>query len=325
MQGPVELQQAGEDRVAVTAAGEPFTEYRSAATHDVLGTPMCYPIRTAGGAPITRGYPIDPRPNERVDHRNHVGLRMAYGDVAGYDFWRGRGTAPEAGRGHVEHRSIERTTDGAPAELVVRSDWIGHGETHLLSEETTYRFHAGEGERAIDRITRLTAERDVEFADDKEGLFALRTCRELEHPDDDETRRTDENGEPREEGIVHTEGVTGEYHSSEGESGLDVWGTRAPWMALEGEIDDEPVTVTIMDHPENPGHPTYWHARGYGLFAANSLGQAAFTRGERELGFSLAAGESATFRYRLDVDSTAFDADRTERRYDAFLEDVTDA
>lgn len=325
MYGPVELQHVpADDRVVVTADGEPFTEYRPAATHDILGTPVCYPIRTAGGAPITRGYPIDPRPNERVDHRNHVGLRLAYGNVDGIDFWRGRGSTPEEGRGLVEHRTVERVADGSPAELVVTCDWVGHGDQHLLSEETTFRFHADEGERTIDRVTRLTAERDVDLEDDKEGLFALRTCRELEHPDDGETRLTDENGEPRDEGIVHNEGVTGEYHSSEGESGLDVWGTRAPWMALEGQIDGEAVTVTIMDHPDNVGHPTYWHARGYGLFAANSLGQAAFTRGERELGFSLAAGESATLRYRLDVHSTDFDADRVERRYDAFVKDVTE-
>ena len=36
------------------------------------------------------------------------------------------------------------------------------------------------------------------------------------------------------------------------------------------------VTIAIFDHPGNPGYPTYWHARGYGLFAANPLGRHIF-------------------------------------------------
>ena len=62
------------------------------------------------------------------------------------------------------------------------------------------------------------------------------------------------------------------------------------------------VGVTIFDHPENPGYPAYWHARGYGLFAANPLGAAALTDGADVLNLTLAPGASATFQYRVVIE-----------------------
>ena len=67
-------------------------------------------------------------------------------------------------------------------------------------------------------------------------------------------------------------GVNGVYLTSEGTKGAAVWGTRGRWCTLSGTVGAEPVSIAILDHPQNPGHPTYWHARGYGLFAANPLG-----------------------------------------------------
>ncbi len=72
-------------------------------------------------------------------------------------------------------------------------------------------------------------------------------------------------------------------------------------MKLSSEIKGEQVALVIIDHPSNVGYPTYWHARGYGLFAANTLGQKVFSDGKNELNFALKKGESVTFRYRLVV------------------------
>ena len=83
--------------------------------------------------------------------------------------------------------------------------------------------------------------------------------------------------------------------------GSAVWGTRCRWMKLSSEIKGEQIAVVIIDHPSNVGYPTYWHARGYGLFAANTLGQSIFSKGKEELNFSIDKGKSATFRYRLAV------------------------
>jgi hypothetical protein len=72
-------------------------------------------------------------------------------------------------------------------------------------------------------------------------------------------------------------------------------------MKLASEIKGESVALVIIDHPDNAGYPTYWHARDYGLFAANTLGQKVFSNGKNELNFSLKNGDSATFKYRLVV------------------------
>ena len=74
-------------------------------------------------------------------------------------------------------------------------------------------------------------------------------------------------------------------------------------MKLHGQVAGEESSLVILDHPDNPGYPTYWHARDYGLFAANPLGQAIFSKGKEKLNFALAAGESAVFKYQILVHS----------------------
>ena len=101
--------------------------------------------------------------------------------------------------------------------------------------------------------------------------------------------------------MLNNEGVTGEYLSSEGVKGEEVWGTRAQWVSLNGIQNDEAVALTIYDHPENLGYPTFWHARGYGLFAANPLGQKVFSKGDLELNATINKGERLTFKYRVMV------------------------
>ena len=75
----------------------------------------------------------------------------------------------------------------------------------------------------------------------------------------------------------------------------------------------------ILDHPSNPGYPTHWHARGYGLFAANPLGDTELNE-SRPFDFTLPAGQSVTFRYRVLVLSAAPSRDRIERESAAFAQ-----
>ena len=58
--------------------------------------------------------------------------------------------------------------------------------------------------------------------------------------------------------------------------------------------------MAIFDHPENPRHPTWWHVRDYGLFAANPFGIHDFEKKPAGTGdFKIPAGQSATFKYRF--------------------------
>ena len=88
---------------------------------------------------------------------------------------------------------------------------------------------------------------------------------------------------------------------------------------LTGRIGQEALTLAIVDHPDNFGFPTYWHARGYGLFAANPLGQKIFTDGKQPaLNMTLEPGASVTFRYRFLILEGTATPDRLDREFAAF-------
>jgi hypothetical protein len=190
----------------------------------------------------------------------------------------------------------------------------------LLREDTRYVFRAKNGARSIDRITTLTAlDTTVVLGDNKEGVIGMRVARQLEHPSLTPEKFTDASGRVTDVAKLDTAGVHGHYISSEGKEGDDVWGTRGKWTMLHGDVNGTPVTLAILDHPKNIGYPTYWHARGYGLFAANPLGQKAMTNGKGEATeYKIAPKKSVTFRHEvLILDGTATPAD-IEKYYTAF-------
>ena len=87
---------------------------------------------------------------------------------------------------------------------------------------------------------------------------------------------------------------------------------------LSGTVDGEAVTIVMLDHPSNVGFPTYWHARGYGLFAANPLGEKVFTNGKSEQNTAIAPGASLTFRHRIVILGGKPAANDVETLYRAF-------
>ncbi|WP_225587035.1 PmoA family protein [Algoriphagus sp. Y33] len=288
-------------RVDVLIDGKLFTSY---IYPDSLEKPVLYPINTANGNAITRGWPITPRPGERVDHPHHLGLWFNYGDVNGLDFWNNSSDIKDKTKyGHIAHKSIKSMKSGnEEGVLEVSMDWMNNKGEVLLTENTSFIFRGKDDRRSIDRIAILTAPNgEVKLTDNKEGMLGLRTARQLEHPSDKPEIFTDASGKATDVPTMNNEGITGMYLSSEGVEGHDVWGTRGDWVSLTGKINNENISVAILDFPSNPGYPTYWHARGYGLFAANPLGQKSLSDGKDELNFKLEKGESATFKYRVIV------------------------
>lgn len=311
-----------ERRVDVLVDGQPFTSYIWPTS---VKKPVLFPVRTDRGVVVTRGFPLEPRPREHTDHPHHVGLWLNYGDVNGVDFWGNSGQPSTPGKlGTIVHRKVESAKGGAGrGELVVSADWVVEGGKALLDERTRYVFGAAAGLRSIDRLTTLTALGEkVVFRDTKEGMFGMRMTRALEQPATRPEVFTDASGRATTVPVLDNEGVNGLYLSSEGKTGDAVWGTRGRWVKLSGKVEGQPVTVAILDHPKNPGHPTYWHARGYGLFAANPLGQKDFTGAKSELNLSLEPRQSATFAYRVLILSEDASPRRLETEYHRFIEDA---
>lgn len=301
---PVELvEHEAEKRVDVMVDGKLFTSYRWL---DNVYKPILYPIVSAGGSTITRGFPLEPREGERNDHRHQVGNWLNYGNVNGFDFWgNGHDGKKEPNGGEIKHQGVEKVSGGnGEASMTTKAAWLDPSGKQLMSEQAEFHFIAKGPVRIIDRITTLTAgDQPVKFKDTKEGMFGIRVARQLELPSDEDITLTDAQGNPTTVKKMSNEGVTGNYRSSEGVTGEKVWSTRARWMDLYGNIGDEKISLVIIDHPDNTGYPTYWHARGYGLFAANPLGAKDFTGGKEEMNYTLPPGKSVTFRYRILVNS----------------------
>ena len=323
-QGVKIIRNEAAQRVDVSIDGQPFTSY---IWSEKLKVPVLYPLRTAQGTIVTRGFPLEPRAGERVDHPHHVGLWFNYGNVNGVDFWNNSSALPpeqQQKMGKVIHRRIVRTSDGKDrGELAVEMDWLMPDGDTILREATTFVFHSSAGLRAVDRITTLTAQsKRVVFTDNKEGMLGMRVRRELEQPSNEPLVFTDSAGRATSVKVLDNTGVSGLYRSSEGKTGDAVWGTRARWTMLSGKVNQESITLVILDHPNNVGFPTYWHARGYGLFAANPLGQEVFSNGSEKLNFTLEPKQSVTFRYRVLILSPSATSDQVEAQYRQFVSEV---
>ena len=298
-------------KIDVLFNGKLFTSYYYPVD---LEKPVLYPINTANGTVITRGFPVDPRPNERADHPHHVGSWFNFGDVNGLDFWNNTNLVRADRKPHfgsIRHRNVVSIQSGpSQGVLEVAADWVDYTEKVLLKEETKFVFR-GEGDwRIIERTTKLTAQKDtVTFTDNKEGMIAIRMDRAFEEPSTSPAEFVDSHGivtrvEP------NNEGVNGKYRNSEGaEREKGVWSKPAKWVSLSAEKEGEKISVAIIDHKNNPGHPAHSHARGYGLFSTNNMGSKALDPNEPLFVLQLKPGESTTFKHIIVVKTNGFATD----------------
>ncbi len=290
-------------KIDITYDGKLVTAY---CYFDSTEKPVLFPVKTLSGLTVTRGYPVAPRVGERTDHPHQLGLWFNYEDVNGLDFWN-NSSAIEAARkdkyGSVKHqRVLSKFAEGKKATLSTLSHWVNQGGDVLLEETTTFTFLASGQDIIIDRKCELKAvAKKVVFRDVKDGLIAIRVARSLEMPSEQKSRFIDANGRETTESAVNSEGVTGMYVNREGNTGDAVWSSKSIWVQLYGTVQESPVAIIIIDHPSNPGYPAYWHARGYGLFGANPLGRAIFSKGKEALNLTISRGERVEFRYRFII------------------------
>jgi hypothetical protein len=269
----------GTDRISVEIGGKPFTDFFVSAD---VNKPYLHPLRSATGKVVTRYFPMELVEGESRDHPHHRGLWFTHGDVNGLDFWANE--TRDAKKGRVVLKKVVDLKSGKKEGLIATTfDWVDPNGKPLLTESRRMVFSGDAASRTIDFDIALTAVEKVKFGDTKEGTFAIRLTPSLEEP----SKRN-----PK---------ATGKMITAEGrETEANVWGTRSPWVDYSGEVGGEPLGITIMDHPSNPRHPTYWHSRAYGLFAANMFGVRDFEKDKTKDGsLTLEPNQTLRVRYRV--------------------------
>jgi hypothetical protein len=280
----VRIAQQGIEDIAVEIKGQPFTKFFIGPE---TNKPYLHPLRSASGKIVTRGFPMADLPGESRDHPHHRGLWFAHGDVNGLDFW-GNETR-DSKHGRIVLAKVNDVTSGKDSGMIDATfEWRAPGGKALLTEARRMIFYSQQKNRTIDFDITVTALDKVVFGDTKEGTFAIRVVSGLEEPRPGAPAQP-----PRTGHLVDSEGREGEKQ---------IWGKRADWADIHGLVDGEPLGIAIFDNPSNPRHPTWWHARGYGLFAANIFGLHDFEDDKTKNGsLTLAPGENLRFRYRVVI------------------------
>jgi hypothetical protein len=284
----------GTDRISIEIDGKPYTDYFLSADGN---KPYLYPLRTASGILVTRHFPMDEVPGETHDHPHHRGLFFAHGDINGVNFWATEADVKNPQKGSMALKKVVEAKGGAKSGTVKAIfDGLDPAGKPMMTETRTLTFYSGPELRIIDFEIKIDALRQLKFGDTKEGTFGIRLATPL--------------SEAKSGKMVNAEGAQTEKN---------VWGKRSPWVDYFGPLDGKTVGVAIMDNPSNPRYPTYWHARAYGLFAANIFGVQDFTGDKTQDGsLTVEAGKSVTFRYRVVIHPGDFQTARIASLYQEY-------
>ena len=285
----VRITPQGSRIISVEIDGKPFTDFYIGNENGAL-KPYLHPLRSASGKVVTRGFPMLPDVSgESHDHPHQRGLWFTHGNVNGIDFWGSEVEKDPAKRGVVTLVKVDKTAGGRKSgEITATFNWNAPGGKTLLSETRRMVFYSDPVNRIIDFDIVLHPEDSVTFVDTKEGTFAIRLAAGLEEP------QKNAPAVPKRTGLmVNAVGKSGEKA---------VWGKRSEWVDYAGELDGEKLGIAILDYPANPRHPTYWHSRSYGLFAANIFGVHDFENDASKDGsLTIAPGQPLRFRYRVII------------------------
>ena len=278
----VELRREG-DRIDVVVGGRAFTTYYFGPNN---AKPYLFPLRSAQGTIVTRGFPmVSDIAGEDRDEPHQRAMYFAHGDIDGFDFW-GEAEFPRwsshsaATFGRTTFIALDETRVVADSGTIKATFNLVAPDGKVIATETqAYTFSGDERVRIIDcEFTIYASHGPVHVGDTKEGTFAIRLVKALEPPAGH---------------MVNSNGAVGEK---------EIWGRRANWVDYYGNVAGEGVGIAIFDDPRNLRHPTYWHARQYGLLSANPFGLKEFLHDRHQDGsYAIAPGESLTLRYRVFI------------------------
>ena len=308
------------DRVRIEINGELFTEYwfrmnqHPALVTDRAGNTTTnptkhtyfHPLMGPGGVHMSRSWPMqNDVEGEEKDHPHHRSLWFSHGAVNGVDFW-----AETAKAGKIQHDKFLEIKSGQE-EGVLKSTckWVAPDNKIICTDVRTFRvYNRPKNERLFDFEITISApaDRDVLFGDTKEGTMAVRVNEQLRVTRGRNTAGTGH--------IVLANGIRDDEPAPRGAT--KTWGQRSEWCDYWGQINGKTVGIAIFDHPSNPVHPTYWHVRDYGLFAANPFGIHDFEKKPAGAGnLNIPAGKSVMFKYRFYIHEGDEKQARVAERY----------
>jgi hypothetical protein len=268
-----------------------FTEYH----YDAADRPFFYPLIAPTGGNITRHWPMkETNRDEERDHKHHRSLWYTHGDVNGHDFWT-EGQGPK-----IVQTSLEVESGKDSVVIACENEWRAKNGSIVCTDTRKHTITADADRRIIDfEITIKASHGKVVLGDTKEGSMAFRVAPTL-----------------RTQGKV----AKGHMVNSEGVRGTAAWGKRARWCDYYGPLNGQMVGIAIMDHKNNPRHPTTWHARDYGLCCANPFGLSYFEKRPRGSGnMVIEDGDSVTFKYRICIHNGTPEEAGVEKRYAKFI------
>ncbi|MEI7729574.1 MAG: PmoA family protein [Verrucomicrobiota bacterium] len=308
------------DRVTVEINGDLFTEFwfqgnqhpakiKKKGSDEEVTQPTrkvyYWPITGPNGAIMTRAWPIVPdSKNEEHDHPHHRGFWFAHGLVNGVDFW-----AEDAKAGRIVHDRFIEVKSGKDEGIIKSAcKWVAPDNKVVCTDERVLRvYNRPKNERLFDFEITLQApnDRDTVLGDTKEGTLAMRIAESM--------RLSLGKNKPGKGRIVQNTGTEGDK----------TWGKPAEWCDYSGPVEGNTVGIAIFDHPKNPVHPTWWHVRDYGLFAANPFGVHDFEKKPPGTGnLTIPAGKSITFKYRLYLHEGDERQGKVAERYEAYVKAV---
>ncbi|MCD6220430.1 PmoA family protein [Candidatus Calescamantes bacterium] len=249
--------------------------------------PFLFPVYSPSGKLLVREL-IENKPE--AEHPHHRGIWVAHGDVNGVDNW-----SEMEGHGYQIVKEINVTSGTWWSRIIAVIDWTDNSKKKNLEERRIITFFATSGVRFIDFEITFSTENEVKLGDTKEaGILSVRV-----NPSINASAK----------GIME--------NSWGGINEEEIWGKRAHWCDYSGPVDGEWWGVSIFDHPQNPHHPTHWHARNYGLMTANHYGLSYYFGNDYPFRGDLIIkeGEKLTYRYRVYIHPGNACSGKVKERY----------
>ncbi len=300
----------GSQSVQVILDGKPFTTYYF---DKAIAKPFLMPLRTAAGVVISRPFPMGNTvapadTNTRSFEPHQRPLYFGHGNIDGLNFWAEKafdsyyhGESREAYGRMVLSKLEKSSVEGDTGIVVARFGLQAPSGRTIGTELQTFRFKGHDRLRILDcEFGIYTDHGPITFGDTKEGTFAIRLGEDLSAPDDH---------------MLNSKGAKGE---------AAIWGKRADWVAYSGNVAGKPVSVAVFDSPKSFRHPTNWHARAYGLLAANPFGLREFNKDASQDGsWTIPEGKALLFAYRILISDGVLSRAQIAWLYQLYSKDIT--